>query len=76
MCRLCFSSGPLGAVPEHPFKVEADLKVCLPVMGIALPERQIRQILEEAEQVLSPYVGEQGRVSFDLTAPIVKGRKS
>ena len=65
-----------GRFPNVRSMVEADLKGWLPVMGIALPERQIRQILEEAEQVLSPYVGEQGRVSFDLTAHIVKGRKS
>lgn len=46
--------------------VEADLRGWLPVMGVMLPEEQIKRILEEAEQVLSHYASEQGRVTFGL----------
>ncbi len=48
----------------------------MPVVGVVLPEQQIGQIRGEAEQVLSPYVTERGSVSFDLSAHIVKGKKS
>jgi len=62
--------------PSIRVMVEADLRGWLPVMGVVLPEEQIKQILEEAEQVLSPYTSEQGRVMFDLPAHIVTGTKS
>lgn len=55
--------------------VEADLRGWLPVMGIALSEDQITRILEDAEQVLSPYATAQGSVAFDLSAHIAVGTK-
>lgn len=51
--------------------VEADLRGWLPVMGVTLSEDQIKAILREAEQVLSPYVTEAGSVEFDSPAHIV-----
>jgi SAM-dependent methyltransferase len=56
--------------------VEADLRGWLPLVGVVLPEEQIRQILAEAEQVLSPYVSKQGPVLFDMPAHIVTGTRS
>ncbi len=55
--------------------VEADLRGWLPVMGVVLTEDQIRQILEEAEQALSPYVTSEGGIAFDSPAHIVTGTK-
>jgi SAM-dependent methyltransferase len=55
--------------------VEADLRGWLPVMGVVLPEEQIQQILGEAEQVLSAFVNEEGRVMFDSPAHIITGTK-
>jgi SAM-dependent methyltransferase len=55
--------------------VEADLRGWLPVMGVVLPEEQIRLILEEAEHVLSPYLTPEGTVAFDAPAHIVTGTK-
>lgn len=55
--------------------VEADLRGWLPVMGVMLPEEQIKRILGEAERDLSPYVSEQVPAMFDLSAHIVTGAK-
>lgn len=55
--------------------VEADLRGWLPVMGVVLPEDQIRRILEEAEHVLDPYLTPDGRVTFESFAHIVTGTK-
>nr|MBS0019851.1 class I SAM-dependent methyltransferase [Gammaproteobacteria bacterium] len=55
--------------------VEADLRGWLPVMGVMLPEEQIKWILEEAEQALSPYVSEPAPTMFHLSAHIVTGAK-
>ncbi len=56
--------------------VEADLRGWLPVMGVFLEEAKIQQILEEAEEVLSPYVNEQGQAVFPVSAHIISGIKS
>ena len=55
--------------------VEADLRGWLPVMGVELPEEQIQQILEEAEQAFQPYVRATGGLTFDAPAHIVTGTK-
>ena len=55
--------------------VEADLRGWLPVMGVVLTEDQIRQILEEAEQALSPYVTCDDGIRFDSPAHIVTGTR-
>jgi SAM-dependent methyltransferase len=56
--------------------VESDLRGWLPVMGVMLPEEQIEQILQQAEQALGPYVREQAPAVSDLSAHIVTGAKS
>jgi SAM-dependent methyltransferase len=56
--------------------VEADLRGWLPVMGVVLPEEQIQQVLEEAEDALSRYVTAAGTVEFQSPAHIVSGTKS
>jgi ubiquinone/menaquinone biosynthesis C-methylase UbiE len=55
--------------------VEADLRGWLPVMGVALDERQIRRILFEAEEALRSYVNPQNRVEFSSPAHIVTCRR-
>lgn len=55
--------------------VEADLRGWLPVMGVVLPEEQIRRVLEEAERALSAYVTPKGAVAFDSPAHIATGTK-
>jgi hypothetical protein len=51
--------------------VEADLRGWLPVMGVNLDEAQIGRILDEAEEVLGPYVDVDGRVTFETPAHVV-----
>lgn len=58
--------------PSIRVMVEADLKGWLPVMGVDLSEEKICQILEKAEEVLSPYVTSGGMVVFESPAHIVK----
>jgi SAM-dependent methyltransferase len=53
--------------------VEADLRGWLPVMGVVLPEAQIARILDEAEQVLAPYVLPDGSISFTTSAHVLVG---
>ncbi|MEZ4770190.1 MAG: methyltransferase domain-containing protein [Caldilineales bacterium] len=55
--------------------VEADLRGWLPVMGVVLPEDQIDHILQQAEQSLSSYVADDGKMTFRLSAHIVTARK-
>lgn len=62
--------------PSIRVMVEADLRGWLPVMGVNLSEVQIRQILDEAEAVLSSYTTIDGQVRFDVSAHIVTGKKS
>lgn len=64
-----------GDFPSVRSMVEADLRGWLPLMGVALPEELILQILEEAEEVLAPFVTPEGRVSFDSPAHIASGKK-
>ena len=40
-------------------------------MGVVLTESQIKQILSEAQGVLSEYVTQNGEMAFDLSAHIV-----
>lgn len=66
------------AVRESPLKKKAAPHWSpgwLPVMGVVLPEEQIRRVLKEAEQVLAPYVTPEGTVAFDSPAHIVTGTK-
>jgi SAM-dependent methyltransferase len=53
--------------------VEADLRGWLPAMGVVLPEPQIRQIVEEAKNVLNAYVTPEQTIAFDIQAYIVTG---
>lgn len=53
--------------------VEADLRGWLPVMGVVLTEDRIGRILEEADDVLGPYVTSEGAVTFESSAHIVTG---
>jgi SAM-dependent methyltransferase len=62
--------------PSVRVMVEADLRGWLPVMGVTLPERQIDQILSEAEKELAPFLEPSGEVVFDSPAHIVTGSKS
>lgn len=55
--------------------VEADLRGWLPVMGVILTEERIGQILDEAEQDLSPYAIADGRAEFQLSVHLVTARK-
>ncbi len=55
--------------------VEADLRGWLPVMGVMLAEEQIDSILNEAEQVLNPYVTTSGTIEFDAPAHIMVAGK-
>lgn len=55
--------------------VEADLRGWLPVVGVVLPEDLIREILEEAEEALKPYVTSEEAVAFPTSAHIVTARK-
>jgi hypothetical protein len=62
--------------PSTRAMVEADLRGWLPVMGVQLPEDKIQMILNEAEQVLKPYVVAGGKLVFDCPAIIITGTKS
>jgi hypothetical protein len=55
--------------------VEADLRGWLPIMGVALTEDQVMRVLKEAEHALSPYVTNDGTVSFGTSAHVVTGTK-
>lgn len=65
-----------GRFPSIRSMVEADVRGWLPVMGVVLPEDLISRILTEAEDALSPYLAEDGRVVFDSPAHIVAGTKT
>lgn len=64
----------MARFPNIRSMVEADLRGWLPVMGVMLSEEQIKQILEVAEQTLTPYVSEPAM--FELSAHIVTGVKT
>jgi len=53
--------------------VEADLRGWLPIMGVVLPDEQITQVLDEADQDLSEYAQADGKMVFDMPAHIVTG---
>jgi SAM-dependent methyltransferase len=65
----------MAKFPSIRSMVEADLRGWLPVVGVVLPEDQIHRILMEAEHVLSPYVTEEGMLTFSSPAHIVTGKK-
>lgn len=60
--------------PSARVMVEADLRGWLPAVGVVLPEDVIREILDEADDVLTPYVTPEGSVSFSTSAHIVTGQ--
>jgi SAM-dependent methyltransferase len=64
-----------GRFPSIRVMVEAELRGWLPLGGIVLPEELIEQILQEAEDVLRPYVNENGNISFAWPALIVTAGK-
>jgi ubiquinone/menaquinone biosynthesis C-methylase UbiE len=61
--------------PSVRVMVEADLRGWLPIVGIVLRGDEIARILEEAEQILEPYVTAEGVVEFRSSAHIVTGRR-
>jgi SAM-dependent methyltransferase len=65
----------MARFPTIQSMVEADLRGWLPLMGVSLGEDQIRRILKEADDVLSPYLTAEGKLAFDLSAHIVAGTK-
>jgi SAM-dependent methyltransferase len=65
-----------GRFPSLRTMVEADLRGWLPVMGVALAEEQIEQILTEAERALGRYVMPDGSVRFEAPAHIVTAKKA
>jgi SAM-dependent methyltransferase len=65
----------LSCFPSIRTMVEADLRGWLPVMGVALPEPTIEQVLDEAEQALNAWRTPEGKVRFDSPAHIVTATK-
>lgn len=59
--------------PDIRSMVEADLRGWLPVMGVMLSEEQIKQVLEEAEEAVSPHVSD--AATFEVSAHIVTGTR-
>ena len=59
--------------PSIEAMVGVDLRGWLPANGVVLTEPKIREILREAEHVLSGYVTPNGVVTFDISAHIVTG---
>lgn len=68
--------GGTAGFPGIRAMVEADLRGWLPVMGVMLAEEQIRFVLNEAEQDLSPFTARDGRASFHLSAHFVIAKKA
>jgi SAM-dependent methyltransferase len=62
--------------PSIRLLVEADLRGWLPVMGVALEESLIQQILAEAETTHAAYIGLRGRAVFALAAHILTGTRN
>jgi SAM-dependent methyltransferase len=86
LAALCSEAGMASAeittypgtaqFPSIRTMVEADLRGWLPLVGVILPEDQIRRILEEAERVLGPYATADGRAVFQLSAHLVKVKRT
>jgi SAM-dependent methyltransferase len=55
--------------------VEADLRGWLPMFGVTLSEREMEEILQDADRLLSPYATLDGAVAFDAPAHLVTARK-
>lgn len=64
----------MARFPSVRVMLEADLRGWLPVMGVVLPEERIAEVLEQAEDVLRPYVDADGTVAFNTSAHIVVAR--
>jgi SAM-dependent methyltransferase len=73
--KVTTSSGT-ARFPSIRKMVEADLRGWLPVMGVALPENKIHEILEGAEEDLKPFALPSGHIAFDTKAHIMTGVKS
>ena len=62
--------------PSVRVMVEADLRGWLPAMGVNLSEERIAHVLGEAEQLLAPYVTEDGAAAFETSVHIVTGARA
>jgi SAM-dependent methyltransferase len=62
--------------PSIRVMIEADLRGWLPVVGVVLAERQIADIVSEAETLLGEYVGTDGQVRFAMPAHLVTATKT
>ena len=61
-----------GRFPSIRSMVEADLRGWLPVLGVALEEKLIEEILRQAETEIAPHVTREGRgVSFESPAVLL-----
>ncbi len=63
----------LGRFPSIRTMVEADLRGWLPLMGVPLADELIASILNEAEEALSSFRTDDGRVEFLSTALVARG---
>ncbi len=70
------TSEGMAQFPSIRSLIEADLRGWLPVMGIALDESMIQQILAEAETTHRAYIDPQGRAVFALSAHILSGKRT
>lgn len=57
--------------PSVAAMVEAELRGWLPLLGVILEERQVALLMQEAEDVLRPYVNSEGRLVFAAPALLV-----
>ena len=55
--------------------VEPDITGWLPVFGVTLTQSQIDLVLSEADGVMSPFTGSDGKVSFGCKGHIVTAMK-
>ena len=77
MAELSITTHPGTArFPSVAQMVEADLRGWLPVMGVNLTEDDIRRIVEQAQELLQPYVTREGTVAADVKAHILTARRT
>ncbi len=67
--------GMLVVAERHMSMVEADLRGWLPVLDVHLSEELIERILQKAENDLSPFRDDAGRVVFETSAHIISGTR-
>lgn len=48
----------------------------LPLMGVELPEDQVRRIRQEGEEALGPFVAREEGIAFEMPAHVVTGVKA